>query len=208
MRSKYGLIVVWVVAISSIFIGAFLLKFGDWPTSDDTSNWADFATYLSGTVGVTAVLGTLFAVVKTLGQQQALIDSQSDMLEKQEQQLALAKLQQDSEKERRNIELAYNSSLKIFPILIDKLKIDLEEQLYSGGQRENEIFESIKESGARKIYRRNEMISEVEEMLDVLLEVDGASLYAFSERMFFSIDKIYLFMVNKIEIEEDLRDYF
>lgn len=129
MRSQYGLIVVWVIVVSIVFVGAFILKFGNWPTSDQPSNWADFATYLSGTVGVTAVLGTLFAVVKTLGQQQKLIDSQSQMLEKQEKQLDLAQQQLDGEERRRQVELAYNCALNIIPPVVRELEKQRETRL-------------------------------------------------------------------------------
>jgi hypothetical protein len=102
---KDWLVVVWVGVFVSIFVGAYILVFGSRPTSGDPEVWAHFATYLSGTVGVTAVLGTLFAVVRTLGQQQDLVDSQRVMLEKQEEQLEIEyEKKRYEESERKNIE--------------------------------------------------------------------------------------------------------
>lgn len=93
------------------------------PKSED---WANFATYISGTVGVAAVVATLMAFVKTLGQQQALIDSQNVMLEKQELQLKLAQQQVDGEERRRQVELAYNCAVNIIPSVIDELNKHME----------------------------------------------------------------------------------
>lgn len=115
------LVGVLVAIFAFIFVAAYVLVFGSNPTSTDPEDWAYFATYLSGTVGVTAVLGTLYAVVRTLGQQQALIDSQKDMLEKQEQQLELTKIQLRSEKERREIEMAYDNVKNVLPVMINFL---------------------------------------------------------------------------------------
>lgn len=122
MRSKYGLIVVWVVVLTSIFLGAYFLKFGNWPTSNDPGDWAEFATYLSGTVGVTAVVGTLFAFVVTLRQQQKLIDSQDKMIVKQERQIKVSETQLKNEKSSREVEFAYQASINIFPMLLKSIE--------------------------------------------------------------------------------------
>tara|TARA_R110000850_G_scaffold149578_2_gene272034 strand:- start:221 stop:1063 length:843 start_codon:yes stop_codon:yes gene_type:complete len=202
------LVGVLVAVFALIFVAAYVLVFGNNPTSTNPEDWAHFATYLSGTVGVTAVLGTLYAVVRTLGQQQALIDSQNDMLEKQERQLKLAQKQLDGEERRRQVELAYNSSLKIFPILMDNLKKNLSQEYSAFNRSEQEIIEKIRESGKRGSYRNYEFVRDIEDVYLVLLDVDDHSVYRFSERLFLKIDKIYLFMLDKVEIEEDLKEYF
>lgn len=208
MRSQYGLIVVWVVVFTSIFIGAFFLKFGSWPTSDDPGDWADFATYLSGTVGVTAVVGTLFAIVRTLGQQQSLIDSQNDMLVKQDQQLELTQKQVDEEERRRQVELAYTSSFKIFPPLLDSLSKDLEQDLWPENRFEREIFEEIHKVGIRRGYRNYELITEFESYVSGVDALEDDDVFDFCERLFFKLDKVYCFLVDNIEIEDNLKDYF
>lgn len=105
---KDGLVGVLVAVAASIFVTAYILKFGSLQTSSDPSDWADFATYLSGTVGITAVLGTLFAVVRTLGQQQDLVESQRIMLEKQEEQLEFEKNKEEKFIINRKREENYN----------------------------------------------------------------------------------------------------
>ncbi|AQU84920.1 MULTISPECIES: hypothetical protein [unclassified Halomonas] len=108
--------------IAAVAIGAYTFQFWGWPLSRNPSDWAHFATYLSGTVGVTAVVATLIVLVRTLGQQQALIDSQSKMLEKQEGQLKLTQQQVDGEESRRQVELAYNCAINIVPTMINELE--------------------------------------------------------------------------------------
>lgn len=129
MRTQYGLIIVWVVVVSSIFVVAFAFRFGGWPTSNDVSDWADFATYLSGTVGVTAIVGTLFAVVRTLGQQKALIKSQDELLNNQVEQLNALKEKNKEDAEVIKIELAHKYAMNIFPIMFEDARNDMERNI-------------------------------------------------------------------------------
>lgn len=75
-----------IFTLGAIFF--YWLILGHLGLSRDPSDWADFATYLSGTVGVFVVASTLVVLVRTLSKQRDLIESQNVMLEKQDQQLA------------------------------------------------------------------------------------------------------------------------
>jgi len=123
------LVGVWVGVIASIFVGAYVLVFGSRPTSTNPEDWAHFATYLSGTVGVTAVLGTLYAVVRTLGQQQALIDSQDELLKNQVEQLSALKDKNKEDAKVRKVDLAHKYAIEIFPIMLKDALTDMERSI-------------------------------------------------------------------------------
>ncbi|WP_281996894.1 hypothetical protein [Halomonas sp. A020] len=110
----YWVLAIAVVMIAMVAIGAYVWNFKELPISSDTGNWADFATYLSGTVGVAAVVATLAAFIITLKQQQKLIDSQ-------EEQLAIAKRQLDMATDKRIVERAYEASLNVLPLVVNSL---------------------------------------------------------------------------------------
>ncbi|MEL7896034.1 hypothetical protein [Vreelandella neptunia] len=120
----YRWLAIGVGVIALLATGAYVYKFWGWPpsASDKTQDWANFATYISGTVGVAAVVATLMAFVITLRQQKRLIDSQDEMIEKQEQQLDLARQQLDGEERRRKVELAYNCAVNIIPPVVKELE--------------------------------------------------------------------------------------
>lgn len=111
-----------VAVVGGIAAYFYIDQFGSNGFSEKPEDWANFATYISGTVGVSAVVATLVAFVITLRQQQALIDSQDEMIEKQEQQLDLARQQLDGEERRRQVELAYNCAVNIIPPVVKELE--------------------------------------------------------------------------------------
>lgn len=63
-----------VILLALIAIGIYAINFHDYGLSKKTADWADFATYLSGTVGVAAVTATLVVLVRTLTEQRELIN--------------------------------------------------------------------------------------------------------------------------------------
>ena len=97
-----------VIVISTVAIAAYAINFHGQGFSTQAEDWAYFATYLSGTVGVTAVVGTLIVLVRTLGQQKALIKSQDEMLQDQKKQLRFSEqqLKEAMAKEKRDIAFA------------------------------------------------------------------------------------------------------
>lgn len=87
-KHSYWSLAIAVLIVAVVAVGAYAWNFRELPISTDTGKWADFATYLSGTVGVAAVVATLVAFIITLRQQQALIKSQDALIEKQDQQIS------------------------------------------------------------------------------------------------------------------------
>lgn len=85
-----------VLLISAAFIIFYAVNFHGYRLSLKTEDWAHFATYLSGTVGVTAVVATLIVLVRTLGQQNLLIKNQEEQLE---QSKNLLKVENEKTKE-------------------------------------------------------------------------------------------------------------
>lgn len=82
-----GAIITGVVMFTLLAGGLYWWQFGAYDWSKDPSDWADLATYISGTIGVFVVASTLVVLVRTLDKQRDLIESQNTMLEKQERQL-------------------------------------------------------------------------------------------------------------------------
>ncbi len=119
-------LIVFFISSALISVCMYLYWLGQSQPSRDPSDWADFATYLSGTVGVAAVVATLFAFIKTLGQQQALITSQDEMLKKQQQQLQQTEKQLSYAEKKDELNRAYQAGVSIFPTLIESIKIKSE----------------------------------------------------------------------------------
>uniref|UniRef100_A0AB74UKF8 Phage abortive infection protein n=1 Tax=Halomonas phage vB_HboP_4908 TaxID=3350578 RepID=A0AB74UKF8_9VIRU len=114
-KKGYRGLAVGVSVIALLATGAYLWNFWDWPPSDKTQDWANFATYISGTIGVAAVVATLMAFVITIRQQQSLVKSQDDMLQAQREQIKITE-------KLSSYERAYKGSFEIFPVLVDTLK--------------------------------------------------------------------------------------
>ncbi|OAZ99749.1 hypothetical protein [Halomonas sp. G11] len=121
-KYNYWPLVLPVMVTAIVAIGVYVNNFWGLPPSRKPSDWAAFATYVSGTVGVAAVVATLMAFVITLKQQKKLIDSQSDMIIKQEQQLDLTRQQLEGEERRRKVELVYNCAVNIIPPVVKELE--------------------------------------------------------------------------------------
>lgn len=115
-----------VLIISTAFIIAYGVNFHGQGLSPKAEDWAYFATYLSGTVGVTAVVGTLIVLVRTLGHQKALIKSQDEMLQDQKKQLRFSEqqLKEAMAKEKRDI--AFANIRDTLPLVLTGFKRSLE----------------------------------------------------------------------------------
>ncbi|WP_148266805.1 hypothetical protein [Chromohalobacter israelensis] len=96
------------MTVSAVAIGLYLYQFGGGELDSDSSVWADLGTYLSGTVGVAAVTFTLFALILTLKQQDAIIEAQ------------------DEESRRGR---AYENAIQIFPKILSSAHKDLQRHL-------------------------------------------------------------------------------
>ena len=51
-KTAYMWLAIAVGAVTLLAIVAYTLNFWSWPPSGKTQDWANFATYISGTVGV------------------------------------------------------------------------------------------------------------------------------------------------------------
>lgn len=196
-----------VLVISAAFIIAYAVNFHGQGLSPKTEDWAYFATYLSGTVGVTAVVATLIVLVRTLGQQQALIDSQNKMLKKQEKQIKISKKQLKSESERRGIELAHNSAVKVFPVLIDRFKSDLNNYL-NLSEAEEKVIEEIKKSVQRFDGKIGDFFFRSEELLSILEKHEPEVVLDIVDGVFSFTDKVYFFAASHLKITRDLTEFF
>lgn len=199
---------VGVVAVSAIAVGLYVYRFWGKPLSTDPGDWADFATYLSGTVGVAAVVATLLAFVKTLGQQQALIDSQDEMLIEQRRQITLTEKQNFELEKKHKIEISYSNVREIFPALVLSLsawrKCDMSP--YSSkepGLRSNFLlnFESNKRSADYL------MINPLY-LMNVFKASEPDEVKSYMVRFFRPIDRLYCFMCQQISNSSILFEYF
>ena len=197
-----------VVVVAAISVGLYVYRFWGKPLSTDPGDWADFATYLSGTVGVAAVVATLLAFVKTLGQQQTLIDSQDLMLQEQRRQIELVEEQNRSFEENNKLDHAYSNAKEISPVLVGAF-IDWSSQLIFP----YEISEPILYDGiAQKFGRRGVKVSHFfrgPEMLFLLFtESPTEEVASFLNRFFRPIEIVYRFACDQIKVAPDLKVYF
>lgn len=77
----YLLLLGFVLVTGAVALYLYWREFGDNGFSKNTGDWANFATYISGTLGVAAVVATLAAFMITIKQQQALIRQQKIQIE-------------------------------------------------------------------------------------------------------------------------------
>ncbi|MCW4148537.1 hypothetical protein OM427_03190 [Halomonas sp. 18H] len=114
-KHSYWALAIAVLIVAFVAIGAYAWYFRKMEIITDTSKWADFATYLSGTVGVAAVVATLIAFVITIRQQQSLVNSQDEMLKAQREQIKVTENLSSHDR-------AYKGSFEIFPVLVEIFK--------------------------------------------------------------------------------------
>ncbi|MGM0544146.1 MAG: hypothetical protein ACQERP_09755 [Pseudomonadota bacterium] len=119
-------LVATVGAVAAVF---YISEFGANGLSNKPEDWAYFATYTSGTVGVAAVVATLMAFVITLRQQQRLIDSQDEMLEEQKEQLAVAREQLALTEKRNDVQQAYLNLKDVLPLLLQSFSKSLDQNI-------------------------------------------------------------------------------
>ncbi|MCT8469448.1 hypothetical protein KZO85_12715 [Chromohalobacter canadensis] len=121
-RWIYRFLVGGTLAVCAVATGFYIYQFGGGGLANDSSAWSDFGAYLSGTVGVTAVAFTLFALIVTLKQQDALVDKQEELIEQQRTQIEQA--------ENHQIRLnAYQRASSLLPSALEILDSHLEKRL-------------------------------------------------------------------------------
>lgn len=116
---EYWPLIAMVMVVSVVAVGLYAMRFHTSYLSGDTDDWANFATYISGTVGVAVVTATLLALINTLVQQGRLIGQQDKIIEQQQHQL------DSSDAHQRRIE-AYSRAEKFFPALLRSCQEDMD----------------------------------------------------------------------------------
>lgn len=203
----HAILVGLVAVVGGVAAFLYIDQFGANGFSKKTGDWANFATYISGTLGVAAVVATLMAFVITLRQQQDLVESQRVMLAKQEYQIELIEQQLDEEQERREIELAYNRSLNIFPTLIDALRVDLKKEIYVY-EGEDDFHDEISDVLRKMCFNISDLVDQKIDLREILLKYDKDLVFDFVERVFSNTEVIYVFVCENIGFSEDLKVFF
>lgn len=73
-----------IVTISPLIpILIYIINFYTWPFSQKISDWADFGTYASGTVGIVILSTTLYYLYSATQQQDRIIEKQDELIEAQ-----------------------------------------------------------------------------------------------------------------------------
>ncbi len=207
MKTVNVWIVICVAIVSLMAIGFYAINFWGSPISDDTSAWADFSTYVSGTVGVAAVVGTLMAFVITLRQQQRLIDSQEEMLIEQRVQISIMKKQGEELKKKNKIDIAYSSTAALFPDFCKNFELSIERGV-SVFSKERELSVAFDELGYSKSFVRSTMLNSPNKLLSVAHMVRVGELESYVGRVFENINRLYCFMVRQVEAAPELKFYF
>lgn len=203
----YLLLILFVLGIGYIALEKYIETFGYNELSSNTQDWANFATYISGTVGVAAVVATLIAFVITLSQQKRLIASQDKMLNEQKEQIRLTERQLQGEEDRRQIELAYNRALNIFPVLMDSFKNELNKD-FVFMKNEEELYKSISSELRRMEVSACDIFFQAEVIEKSLEESSAEVVCDFIERLFVNVEDVYRFASENIIVSKDLKVYF
>ncbi|QPL45016.1 hypothetical protein IT895_12515 [Halomonas sp. A40-4] len=111
----YSLIIFSVLSVGIVALYLYEREFGANGFSENTGDWANFATFISGTIGVAAVVATLAAFMITIKQQQALIRQQKIQIE-----------QADGHQQRLN---AYQRASSLLPDAFSALRHHLDKSL-------------------------------------------------------------------------------
>lgn len=197
-----------VIAIAVMAIGFYVYRFWGKPLSADPGDWADFATYISGTVGVGAVVATLLAFVQTLGQQQALIESQDKMLDEQKNQIELTKIQNDELRKKHDIEVAYSNTKEVFPSLFSDFNFWLKDGVTTTLKSEDEFrFRLDSRAPAEGSYVRY-VIEEPYFLAGLLDKTEKIKIKNYLDRFFAPIERLYRFVCVQVSKASALEVYY
>lgn len=205
-NTSYKWLAIGVAGVAVFAIGAYSWRFWAWYPSKDPENWANFATYLSGTVGVSAVVATLMAFIITLRQQQKLIDSQDQMLKEQKIQISQTKTQIIEEKDRRSIELAYDNVKNILPVMISSLDASVRQLIVPTEYMNAAIRDNFVEADIG-VCERNELYANPNRLLHPALirsVEDAEGMQNFIETIMRPCLRIYDFLFSQLAASPDL----
>ncbi|MEG3080837.1 hypothetical protein R3F64_13315 [Halomonas sp. 5021] len=225
-KVSYKWLAIGVGVTALIAVVAYIWNFWSWPPSQKPADWADFATYISGTVGVAAVVATLIAFVITLRQQNRLINSQGEMIDKQEEQLDVSKNQLALSRQKEKLEMVYRNSFQVLPIMVDALCAKSEKSFpyYVSFDKDKGgecvvFFQNLAYLGAaRSIHNLGQaLIGEEVTAKDVMLFVDDfysevKEIFEFSFKQVAESDDLYYvvdgFLKREVQVGVDAWFYF
>lgn len=129
------------IVTALVSVALYLIQFGPNGLSGDTHDWANFGSYLAGTLGVVLVGATLWAFIITLRQQQTLLEVQRAMLETQKQEMKATR-EELASTSRSNQQIAIYQSLdRLLPDFIDGFKTFVEPE--DGSEFKGIVFDFI-----------------------------------------------------------------
>lgn len=196
----------FLVACTAIFFYVYHLQEGG--ISEKPEDWAYFATYLSGTVGVSAIVATLFAFVTTLSQHQDLIKSQNKMLDEQRTQISLLEEQNKAFEESRKLDLAYKNTTEIFPTLKKAYENTLSFSASPIEDIEPVFFEKYRSKMPKHQNRINDLIKTPSVILEMLRDCPARERKTYIKRSLRPIEAIYHFSCEQISHAPALYEYY
>lgn len=189
---KYWPLVGFVLLTCLTSLGFYAWNFHGLRLSDNPGDWASFANYASGTVGVAILGATLLAFVVTLSQQ-------AKMIKQQESHITI------SDKYQKRM-AAYSRAEKIFPILLEERRKELEENCFSFLKDRGALNDFFLDLPMNVSFRG--LLSEKEHVYRVLDGSDKGVLVLLCENLHSSNYRLVCFIRDCVVDAEELRGYF
>lgn len=206
-KPRYKWLAVMVGVVAAIAGGLYLYQFGSNGLSPKSEDWANFATYISGTVGVAAVVATLIAFVITLRQQKRLIDSQDEMLKEQRRQIVISEKQSNEVMRNNKIDLAFKSTSNFFDFYEREFNKGLQLTVLPY-QNDGDLYNKFcynfdnEHRNVIDLYHNPLRLGEVFENSEI------KPVLSYMKRVFKTVDSLYRFVCSQIELAPFLKDYF
>lgn len=154
------------------------------------------------------MVGTLLAFVKTLGQQQALIDSQDLMLQEQRRQIELVEEQNRSFEENNRLDHAYSNAKEISPVLIDSFEDWTTDLICPSEESEPSLHGGIASVFGSRGVEVNRVFSRPGTIFLSLSQAPSEEVSTFLNRFFRPLEIIYRFACDQIKVSPELKTYF
>lgn len=197
-----------VAVVGGVAAYFYIDQFGANGFSNKSEDWANFATYISGTVGVAAVVATLIAFVITLRQQQKLINSQEEMLKEQRNQIKLVETQNSAYESGHKVNLAYSRAKEISPSLIRHFEKWPSTKIYPYLSIEPSLHEGFSDLFGSQGQYVEKFIHYPSLLSDILNSCPFEEVDSFFQRFFRPAEIIYKFVFEQVEIAPELGVYF
>ncbi|WP_431026175.1 hypothetical protein [Halomonas sp. H5] len=191
-NTKRGRLVVNFILLAPIPVLFYVFNFKGFGVSDDPGDWASFGAYMSGTVGVIALLATIDALIVTISQQDKLLDQQ-------ERQIS----SNDSHQRRM---AAYSRAEKVFPLLLENRRSELGEnacQWMKSVGLAGDFFTAFPVGTTFRDLLKNP------ENAKKVLDIDaGPSLAVLANKIHYENYQLLIFIKECLEDAEELKGYY